>query len=276
MSKKIGLALGGGAARGIAHIPLLEAIDELGVTPTKIAGTSIGALVGSAYASGITGKELREHTTAVLANKMDAARRLFKHPKGSIFDLVNFSFRRPTQVDGLNLTYLALPEGVVENVQDTKIDFTVTATDFYTSSEIAIKTGPLREAVAASIAIPGVIEAPDINKRLVIDGAMANPVPMSHVNEGVDILIAIDVTGGPIEKDGKRPGYTDLALGVSQIMQHAITRLHLEKYQPDIYLAPPVDPFRAFDFFKVEEILAAGDEVKESFKRDLARLLEKP
>ncbi|HFC04683.1 MAG TPA: patatin-like phospholipase family protein, partial [Rhizobiales bacterium] len=81
MSKKIGLALGGGAARGISHIPLLEAIDELGVSPVKIAGTSIGALVGAAYASGITGRELREHTTAVLANKIDAARRVFKHPK---------------------------------------------------------------------------------------------------------------------------------------------------------------------------------------------------
>ncbi|HFC04726.1 MAG TPA: patatin-like phospholipase family protein, partial [Rhizobiales bacterium] len=260
-------------ARGISHIPLLEAIDELGVSPVKIAGTSIGALVGAAYASGITGRELREHTTAVLANKIDAARRVFKHPKGSIFDLVNFSFRRPTQVDGLNLTNIALPEGVVENIEDTKIDFTVTATDFYTRSEIPIRTGPLREAVAASIAIPGVIQAPDIDGRLVIDGAMVNPVPMDHVCDDVDILIAIDVTGGPVEVEGQRPGYTDLALGVTQIMQHAITDLYREKLQPDIYIAPPVNPYRAYDFFKVSEILAAGDEVKEGFKKDLDRLL---
>ncbi|HFC05658.1 MAG TPA: patatin-like phospholipase family protein [Rhizobiales bacterium] len=275
MSKKIGLALGGGAARGVSHIPLLEAIDELGVQPVKMAGTSIGALVGAAYASGVSGAELREHTTSVLANKLDAAKRLFNHSHGSIFDLVNFSFRRPTQVDGLNLTTLALPDGVVENIQDTKIDFTVTATDFYKREEIAICSGPLRQAVAASIAIPGVIEAPDINGRLVIDGAMVNPVPMNHVCDDVDILIAIDVTGGPVEKEGKRPGYTDLALGVTQIMQHSITRLHRARYKPDIYLAPPVNPFRAYEFFKVEEILAAGDEVKEDFKRDLARLLEK-
>ncbi len=274
MSKKIGLALGGGAARGIAHIPLLEAIDELGVKPVKIAGTSIGALVGAAYASGISGRELRQHTTSVLANKMDAAKRLFKHSKGSIFDLVNFSFRRPTQVDGLNLTNIALPDGVAENIEDTQINFTVTATDFYTGAEIPIKSGPLREAVAASIAIPGVIQAPDINDRLVIDGAMVNPVPMDHVDQGVDILIAIDVTGGPVEVQGERPGYTDLALGVTQIMQHSITRLKREKYQPDIYIAPPVNPFRAYDFLKVAEILAAGDEVKENFKRDLARLLD--
>lgn len=276
MSKKIGLALGGGAARGIAHIPLLEAIDELGVAPTKISGTSIGALVGSAYASGVSGKELREHTTAVLANKMDVAKRLFNHSKGGIFDLVNFSFRSPTQIDGVNLVNLALPAGVVENIEETKIDFTVTATDFYTCSEVTLKSGSLRDAVAASIAIPGVIQAPDIDGRLVIDGAMVNPVPMDHVCDDVDILIAVDVTGGPIEAAGERPGYTELALGISQIMQHSITDLFCEKYQPDIYIAPPVNEYRAYDFLKVTEILAAGDEVKEGFKRDLARLLEQP
>ena len=274
MSKKIGLALGGGAARGIAHIPLLEALDELGVTPTKMSGTSIGALVGAAYASGLTGKEIRQHTTSVLANKMDAAKRLFQHPDGGIFDLVNFSFRRPTQVDGLNLAKLAMPDGVVENIEDTKINFTVTATDFYNCSEVTIGSGALLQAVAASIAIPGVIQAPKINGRLLIDGAMVNPLPMDHVYEDVDILIAIDVTGAPVEKDGQRPGYTDLALGVTQIMQHSITRLHRDKYNPDIYLVPPVNPFRAYDFLKVTEILAAGDAVKEGFKRDLARLLE--
>jgi len=274
MSKKIGLALGGGAARGISHIPLLEAFDELGVVPYKMAGTSIGALVGASYASGFSGAEIREHTISVLGNKMDAARHLFKHPEGSVFDLVNFSFRTPTQVDGLHLTKIALPDGVVENIEDTKIDFSVTATDFYNRTEVTISSGPLRQAVAASIAIPGVIQAPDIDGRLVIDGAMVNPVPMDHVCDDVDILVAIDVTGGPVQKDGLRPGYTDLALGVTQIMQHSITRLHCEKYNPDIYLAPPVNPYRAYDFLKADEILAAGDAVKDQFKRDLARLLE--
>ena len=274
MSKKIGLALGGGAARGIAHIPLLEAFDELGVVPTKMAGTSIGALVGASYASGLSGAKIRAHTKSVLDNKMDAARHLFKNPEGSLFDLVNFSFRRPTQVDGLHLTKVSLPEGVVENLEDTKIDFSVTATDFYGQDEVTIRTGPLRQAVAASIAIPGIIQAPDIDGRLLIDGAMVNPVPMDHVCDDVDILVAIDVTGCQVQKDGKRPGYTDLALGMMQIMQHNITRLHCEKYNPDIYLAPPVNPFRAYDFLKADEILAAGDAVKDQFKRDLARLLE--
>ena len=97
---------------------------------------------------------------------------------------------------------------------------------------------------------------------------------MSHVCDDVDILIAIDVTGGPIEKGGERPGYTDLALGVTQIMQHSVTALYCDKYNPDIYLAPPVNPYRAYDFFKVDQILAAGDAVKEQFKRDLDKLLE--
>lgn len=274
MSKSIGLALGGGAARGIAHIPLLEVFDELGVKPAKLAGTSIGALVGAAYASGITGEQIRKHTCQVLSTRFAAAKHLYASRDGNIFDLVNFSFRRPTQIDGLNLVSVALPPGVVDNIEDTQVDFAVTATDFYARREVTVQTGPLREAVAASIAIPGVIEAPDINGRLVIDGAMTNPVPFDHVCENVDIKIGIDVTGAPVATPGRRPGYTELVLGVSQIMQNSITRLHIEKYQPDIYLAPPVNDFRAYDFFKVREILAAGDAVKEQFKRDMARLLE--
>jgi NTE family protein len=274
MTKTIGLALGGGAARGIAHIPLLEAIDELGVKPTKMAGTSIGALVGAAYASGLSGAEIREHTCSVLGNRMEAAKRLFRNEQGSVFDLVNFSFRRPTQVDGLHLTKLALPPGVVEKIEDTKINFAVTATDFYKRREITIRSGCLREAVAASIAIPGVIEAPRINGRLVIDGAMTNPVPFDHVCDDIDIKIGIDVTGAPIESAGQLPGYTELALGVSQIMQYSMTCLHREKHEPDIYLAPPINEFRAYDFFKVREILEAGDKVKDPFKRDLEALLE--
>ncbi len=273
MTKTIGLALGGGAARGIAHIPLLEAFDELGVKPTKMAGTSIGALVGAAYASGLTGREIREHSCSVLGTRLEAAKRLFRQDDGSIFDLVNFSFRRPTQVDGLHLAKLAMPPNVVENIEDTKIDFVVTATDFYKREEITIRDGDLKRAVAASIAIPGIIEAPEINGRFVIDGAMTNPVPFDHICEGMDITIGIDVTGAQIEQDGKRPGYTDLAMGSSQIMQYSITRLHLEKHRPDIYIAPPVNEFRAFDFFKVREILEAGDKVKEQFKRDLDALL---
>ena len=276
MTKTIGLALGGGAARGIAHVPLLEAIDELGVKPTKMAGTSIGALVGAVYASGYSGREIREHCCSVLGTRMEAAKRLFAHEEGSVFDLVNFSFRRPTQVDGMHLTKLAMPPNVVENIEDTKIDFAVTATDFYKREEITIKKGNLKSAVAASIAIPGVIEAPEINGRFVIDGAMTNPVPFDHVCDGVDISIGIDVTGAQTQQDeNHKPGYTDLALGVSQIMQYSITRLHLEKHRPDIYLAPPVNEFRAYDFFKVREILAAGDKVKDQFKRDLGALMEK-
>lgn len=77
---KIGLALGGGAARGLAHIPMIEAFDELGIKPSRIAGTSFGALVGAAYASGISARDIREHTLSVLGNRITAARRLFGGP----------------------------------------------------------------------------------------------------------------------------------------------------------------------------------------------------
>ena len=274
MTKTIGLALGGGAARGIAHIPILEAFDELGIAPVKMAGTSMGSLVGAAYASGLSGAEIRRHTCSYLSKRTNAAKRLFRNEEGGLFDLVNFSLRKPTQIDGLHLVKLALPDGVVENIEDTKIEFSVTATDFYRLNEVTFRSGSMRAAVAASIAIPGIIEAPESDGRLVIDGAMVNPVPIDHVMDDVDIVVGIDVTGAPVEVEGKRPGYTDLLMGATQIMQANLTKLHCDKYQPDLFINMPVDRFKAYDFFKVGEILEAGDSVKEDFKRRLSWLLE--
>jgi len=272
MAVEIGLALGGGAARGIAHIPLLEVFDELGIKPVKIAGTSIGALMGAAYASGISARDIRRHTIEVLNNRVDAARHIFQQSEGKLFDLINFSFRKPTQVDGTKLAELALPNAVAANIEDTEIEFVVNTTDFFGHKEVVIDSGPLVEAVAASMAIPGMIEAPFRDDLLLIDGAMTNPVPFEHVSAPGRIVVAIDVTGGPYP-DGKRPGYTDLAFGATQIMQLRISELARQLSPPDIYIEPDLSRFRAHDFFKVRELLATGEAEKDKLKRELDKLL---
>ncbi|HKQ94424.1 MAG TPA: patatin-like phospholipase family protein [Aestuariivirgaceae bacterium] len=272
---RIGVALGGGGARGLAHIAMLEVFDELGVKPHRMAGTSMGALVGAAYASGLTAAEIRDHAELVLSNRVKLARRLLSRSDASLAALISFQAYGPMMVNGLRLTQLFFPPGVPERIEQTDIDFTVSATDYYDRKEIVLHRGPMREVVAASIAIPGLIAAPRINDRMIIDGAMVNPVPVDHVCRHVDLTVAIDVTGGPIVRRRRRgPSNTELIFGATQIMQRQISALRRKENPPDIDVEPSVDQFRVFDFFKIREILAAAQPAKERLKRQLGSALD--
>jgi NTE family protein len=270
---RIGLALGGGGARGLAHIAMLEVFDDLGIKPVVIAGTSAGALIGAAYASGVAARDIRAHAERVLGNRIEFARRLFGGGRGTLRRLIDFRFLGSVQVDGKTLTRLVLPEGVVARLEDTAIPFKVIATDFYARREMVITQGPLVEAVAASIALPGLVAAPPIAGRVMIDGGITNPVPFNHVREASDIVVAIDVTGGPLEQAGRAPGNTDLAFGASQILMKSITALMLEKGGPDILIAPDIDRFRVLEFFRVSEIIAAARPAAEKLRKKLGRVL---
>ena len=272
---RVGVALGGGAARGIAHIQVLEALDDLGVKPCCIAGTSIGALMGAAYASGIPARDIREHTLRVLGRPRDAARHIRESDRG-LLSLLNFSLSRPVTLDGMALVEMAMPEGVAARVEETKIPLMLTTTDFYAASEMLIRTGDMRAAVAASIAIPGVIAAPRLKGRVHIDGAMTNPVPFDHVRAaGAEIVLAVEVTGKPEQNGEKRkPALAELAIGSTQIMQLQIAALKRRLDPPDIWLRPPLHGFKAYDFFKAREILQAAAPLREEAKRELEKALE--
>ena len=271
----IGLALGGGAARGLAHILVLEAFDDLGIRPAVIVGSSMGALIGAAYASGIAAADIRAHALNVLGNPRSAARRILTGGESSPLSLLNFSLSRPVMIDGAALTRLILPKGTATRVEETAIPFMVTATDFHAASEILIREGQMQAAVAASIAIPGVIAAPLRQGRLLIDGAITNPVPFDHVRAfGCDIVVAVEVTGKPSPgRKGKRPGVTSLALGATQIMQLQIAASKRRLDPPEIWISPPVDAFRAYDFFKVERILDAAGGVRARARDELLAIV---
>jgi NTE family protein len=273
---KIGLALGGGAARGLAHIVVLEAFDQLGVKPDFIAGCSIGALFGAAYASGLSAAEIREHALSVLGTPGKAARQLF-WPSGDrqTSKPFNFSFSKPISLNGLGLVQLVSPPGMAKNVEDTKIPLVISTTDFYAASEVTIDAGDLKMAVAASIAIPGLISAPKLGGRVLVDGAYTNPVPMDQVRRnGCGLLIAVDVTGNPQpQKSTADPGPTELILGSTQILQKQITKLQSGFAKPDILIAPKIDDFGAHDFLRIKEILMAADPEREHLKRRLDEML---
>jgi NTE family protein len=272
---RIGVALGGGGARGLSHIAMLQAFDELGIKPFCLAGTSMGALVGAAYASGISGRDIAGHAIDVLSNRVRLAHRLFSGRRlESPTALVSFKASGPVLVNGMKLTELFFPKGVCRRIEDTPIRFSVSTTDFYARKEMAIRRGPLFEAVAASIAIPGFIAAPRIDDRYVIDGGMVNPLPVNHIDRDTDLTVAIDVTGGPTAGMGRDPGNKDLWFGAAQIMQRQIIALRNLEHPPDILIEPAVDEFRVLEFFKISAILAATAPAKERLKRRLALVME--
>jgi NTE family protein len=271
---KIGLALGGGAARGLAHIPMLEAFDEMGLQPAVIAGCSIGALVGAAYAGGMSAKEIREHAIKLLSNRLDMARHIFGARKVKPTELLSLKSFTSLQLDGVRLADIALPDHLPQNIEDMKIPFKVVTTDYDNMTERLITKGNVLEAVGASIAIPGLIAGPSIDGHTHVDGGVTNPVPFDHVRDGMDLVIAIDVTGKPREKNGKAQSNIEIAIGSLLIMFHQMAELRRSINPPDIYILPDVNGVGSADFFNVQAIFDAAEPAKQQLKRSLERNLK--
>jgi NTE family protein len=266
---RIGLALGGGGARGLAHIAMLEAFDEAGIKPALITGCSMGALVGAAYAAGVTGKELREHATRLLSNRIDMLKHVFSERKLTPFNLVSFSGVNSMHLSAERLVEIALPRGLPSNLEDLQIPFQIATTNYATMSEHMITSGALVPAVAASIAIPGVISGSMIDGDLHVDGGVTNPVPFNHLFGKVDHVIAIDVTGRPRAVNGKHPSNIEVAIGSLLIMFHQIANLRRAQAPPDTYIEIDVSKTGAADFFKINDILDAAEPAKQRLAREL-------
>ena len=273
---KIGLALGGGGARGLAHIPMLEAFDELGVKPAIIAGCSMGALIGAAYACGMTAKDMRGQAEKILSNRMGAARYVFGTRGSKIGDIFSLRGLLSLHLDGEKLVDLALPDSLVQNIEDAHIPLRIIATDFERMEERVLSQGSIVQAVAASIAIPGLIVGPRIEGHIHVDGGVTNPVPFNHVREGMDIVVAIDVTGKPKALARAHPSNMELAVGSMLIMFNQLAELRRAVSPPDIYIRPEVDSFGSGDFFKPRQIFEAAMASKDMLKRALELRLNSP
>jgi len=266
----IALALGAGGARGLAHIPVLEAFDELGVKPAAIAGTSMGAVVGAAYAAGVPAKALRVHALAVLRDRAKVMARVIEARVGRFADLFS-GLGNPLMVDGERILEAFWPEAVPARFEDLAIPFQVVATDYLARSEVVFQAGALGPAVAGSMAIPGVLRPVPFGERLLIDGGAINPLPFDHLIGRAELVVAVDVAGGPVPKPGRGPSNFDVTFGTIQIMQGAITAAKLKIYRPQIVVTPDVSRFRALDFFEIKAILAASEPAKDELKRELER-----
>lgn len=270
---RIGVALGGGSARGLTHIPYIEAMDELGIRPAVISGTSIGALIGAGWAAGMTGKELREHSYEVLGTMKIIAGKLWATQMRGLSGI--FKTGIPMQLDATHIVDAFTPASFPLEFKDLKVPLYVVATDFQSWHQVVFNSGLLRPAIAGSIAIPSLFKPVSYANHILVDGGVVNPLPLDQADIDTDFLIGIDVNGDPSQGLTKTDHKAlDMWFGSAQIMMHSLTAHMMAAYPPDIYIRPHVANFGAMEFWRVREIVQRGDAEKERFKRILADKIE--
>ena len=271
----IGLALGGGGARGLAHIPILEAFDELGLKPKIIAGTSIGAIFAAGYASGLTGRQIRAHTRLVLKKRLDLVRDLYAARVRSSRRIWNVFAAGRAFLAPNRLLDIILPPGIGHDFDHLAIPLKIVASDFYAQEPVVFSSGPLRRAIAASIALPVIFEPVLHEGRVLIDGGLVNPLPFDLLNGEADLTIAIDVSGALVRRpDRETPKPWETLFASNFIFERTIIKEKLRSRHPDVYIDAGTSRFQILDFMKLDEILAAAAPAKERLKAQLARLLE--
>ena len=268
----VAVAFGGGGARGLAHIHVVEALDELGIQPVAIAGSSIGAIIGAAMAAGMRGREIRSYVLATLGNRTEVLSRLWRLRPASMRAMVNEGFGAG-QLDIERVLKAFLPEGIPHSFRRLAIPMKVVATDYYANAEAVIEHGGLYGALAASAAMPAVFRPVRHEGRVMIDGGIANPVPFDHLLGLADIVIAVDVVGTPAGDPAQFPARLDCLFGATQLMMQSIIRLKMREGAPDIMLRPDVSRFRVLDFLKAADILQASAGVRDDLRRKLEAIV---
>ncbi|MET3792545.1 patatin-like phospholipase family protein [Aquamicrobium terrae] len=266
MSPTFSIAFGGGGARGLAHIHVVEAFDELGIKPVAIAGSSIGAIVGAAMASGMTGREIRDYARSILSRRSEVASRMWQARPDSFADLMKGGLH-VSQFNVERILKAFLPEIIPSSFAQLQIPLKVTATDYYGHKLAVLEEGDLISALAASAAIPAVFRPVTRGGRVLIDGGIYNPVPFDLVDHEADIVVAIDVVGAPVENGLRRPNSVDLMFGATQLMMQSIIDSKLSQSRPDILIRPPVSKFRVLDFLKIDAVMKETASIKDEVKR---------
>ena len=297
---RIGLALGGGAARGWAHIGVLRVLQEAGIVPDVIAGCSIGAVVGGCYAAGKL-DELEAFTLSLT--------------KRRVMGLLDFHFSGAGLIAGGRLQKLLDQDLTDRRVETLPIKFCTIATELVSGHEVWLTRGPLVQAMRASYALPGVFDPVMVGGRWLMDGALVNPIPITAARAlGADIVICVNLNGeirvrGTViqsfdtdEKSDEKeieeaieaaprrwgflpqaradrhpkpnaPGIATVMVDAFNITQDRIARSRLAGDPPDIMVAPKLAKMGLFEFHRAQECITLGRQATERALPDLMELL---
>lgn len=293
--KKIGLALGSGGARGWAHIGVIRAIQEAGIHVDCVAGTSMGSLVGAAFASGTIDTL---HNVALILD--------WKHV---IYYFLEFTLPRSGLIDGVKIVEFVRQHVALSNIEDLPLPFSAIATEIETGEEVVMDRGDLIEAVRASISMPGIFTPVHRDGAVLVDGGLVEPVPVRAVRKmGAEIVIAVNLNHNLVErsfhKHQKKRKAASMERGTSNVqwdmiikiindrikkidfapltpMKHWFSRkdtlnvfdvlgnslrivaaqlagMLLKSYPPDVLIEPDVPEMKFMDFHRAREAIDAG------------------
>lgn len=235
---RVGLALGGGAARGFAHIGVIQVLEEHGIKPDLVVGTSAGSLVAALYGSGKSGQEL-----ARLAETMD---------EGAITD---WSFPLKGLIKGEALARYVRAQTQGRTIDQAVLPLGIVATQLSDGQGVLFRSGDLGQAVRASSAVPAVFQPVEINGRLYVDGGLVAPVPVRYARQmGAEVVIAIDISSPP-RADVKTDPFSLLMQTVA-IMGRSINSHELR--EADLVLRPDLSSVASSDFTARKQAIAAG------------------
>jgi NTE family protein len=273
---KIGIALGGGGAKGLAHIPILEVFEELGIRPVCVAGTSIGAILGVLYCSGIPPSQTRRELTEVSLSGEERLRDLLgKREILKWLDFARFQFDRSALLRSDRVMDILFSDLGPRRFEDLHTPLKVVATDFWAREPVVLDRGELIPALKASMAVPGVFPPVEVEGRLLVDGGMVNPIPYDLLPRDCDITIAVDVAGRRTSSSDEIPSMVDLVFNAFQIAARSIVQEKLSRVKPDIYVEPDIEDIRLLEFYKAAQVFRQAQAAKEKFKRELERMLER-
>jgi NTE family protein len=296
---KIGLALGGGAARGWAHIGVLRALNEIGFRPDIVAGTSIGAVVGGCYGAGALDD--------LEAFARDLTRR-------RVFGLLDLNFAGSGLIAGNRMTKLLKGRLREQRIEELTPRFVCVATELGTGHEIWMSRGRLVEAMRASYALPGIFQPVNVSGRWLVDGALVNPVPVSAARAlGADVVIAVslnadafgrgtvvqdhsaepiaqhalsEMAAGGLATDARKvlrrqliggehgpPGISTVMVEAFNIIQDRISRSRLAGDPPDLLLVPKLSRIGHFEFHRASESIDAGFEACRKMASEIGEIV---
>jgi len=289
VSKKlrVGLALGGGGARGLSHIGVLKALEANKIPIDIITGTSIGAIAGAIYALHQNASVVEERALAFLQAPVfhDSGLELFKKKKaaenffGQVAKyvkeriVINLAHSRPSLVGSWRVARAVdfmIDDKTFENCQ---IPFACVATDLNTGEEVIFRCGSLRRAVAASMSIPGFLPPVRYDGRLLVDGAVVAPVPINACKLlGADVVIAVDVSQ-PINSAGALENVVDIIFRSNSILSYQYKQLLLD--YADVVIQPNVGEIHWSEFQNVQPLVAEGERATLQMLPKIQQLFER-
>jgi NTE family protein len=269
VKKKIGLALSGGAARGFAHIGVMDVLQKEGIPIDMIAGTSAGAVMGAVYAAG-------QDTGKMIEHAMD--------PHWKKIPMIDPSFPKTGFIKGRKIKNLlsSLLGGNIE-FSDLKIPFACVATDIDTGEEVVIDSGSVPDALRASISVPGIFTVVKREGRYLVDGGLTTPVPVDVIRQmGADFVIAVNVNPPVTDRMGKSSKVRAEAHKEPNILQVIMQSIYITTYavarnalvNADIVIEPDLANIGAGDFHKAGELILRGQEAAQDAIPQIKRKLK--